>query len=128
MVANDHREAVQKFLSSDWLGRLLALEELQPPMINALAYQLNGLADPGPVRERINAQVRQCLDSKDPVVLANALHLLAGVDGYSTFFVVPDTAQQVRKLLDHPLSAGRGPGAPRHQSRGSEVGRDDGIL
>ena len=102
MIANDHRDDVREFLTSDWLGRILALDDLQPPMINALAYQLNGLADPGPVRERINAQVRQCLDSKDSIVLANALHLLAGVEGYSTLFVVPDTAAQVRKLLDHP--------------------------
>lgn len=72
MVANDHREDVRKFLSSDWLGRLLALEEMKPAMINALAYQLNGLANPGPVRQRINAQVRECLDSENPIVLANA--------------------------------------------------------
>lgn len=102
LVANDHRDDVQKLLASDWLERLLALDGLKPPMINALAYQLNGLANPGPLRQRINAQVRQCLDSENPVVLANALHMLAGVDGYSTLFIVPDTAQPVRKLLDHP--------------------------
>lgn len=101
MVANDHREDVQKFLQSDWLVRFLALGDLKPPMINALAYALSGLANPGPLRERINAQLRECLDSQDPILLANALHLLAGVEGYSTRFDVPDVAEKVRKLLDH---------------------------
>ncbi len=104
LVANDHREDVQKFLQSDWLVRLLALDDLNPPMINALAYVFSGLADPGPLRERVNAQLRECLDSKDPIVLANTLHVLAGVEGFSTVFVVPDVAEKVRKLLDHPAA------------------------
>ena len=102
MVANDHRQDVQKFLTSDWLGRFLALDDVKPAEINVLACHLNSLADPGPLRERINAQVRECLDSKDPVVLANALLLLVGQEQYTTVFTVPDVAEKVRKLLDHP--------------------------
>jgi carboxyl-terminal processing protease len=101
MVANDSREDVQKFLCSNWLIKFLALDDLNPPTISALTYLLDGLANPGPLRERINAQLRESLGSKDPIVLANALHVLAGVEGNSTRLAVPGVAEKVRKLVDH---------------------------
>ena len=102
MVANDHREDVQKFLCSDWLGRLLALDGLKPSMINALAT--NSMAWPIRGRSAIGSTPRSAGASTrgTPLCWPTALHLLAGVEGYSTLFLVPDTAQQVRKLLDHP--------------------------
>jgi C-terminal processing protease CtpA/Prc len=100
LVANDRRDDVQSFLRGDWLHQLLALDDLQPNVINLVAYYLNGLADPGPLRDRINAQVRECLDAENPKLVSNTLHLLAGVEGYSTVFDVPDVAGHVRQLLD----------------------------
>ncbi len=102
MVLNDHRPEVEEFLKSDWLSRLLAQPTLN---INTLAYRLNGLANPGPLRDRINAQVRASLDSDDPTVVTNALHMLAGVEGFSTVFTVPDVGDRVRELLDSPVAA-----------------------
>ena len=96
-------------------------------MINALAYVLSGLADPGPLRKQIDAQLRECLDSKDPIVLANALHVLAGVEGFSTVFTVPDVAEQVPKLLDHPAPQVAAQ-ARADEPRRSEVGGDRGLL
>lgn len=99
MVANDQRKEVQAFLGTDWLGPVLGQGDVN---INIIAYQLNGLANPGPLRDKINAQVRACLEDENTVVKANALHLLAGVKGFSTVFTVPDVKAKVTQLVDHP--------------------------
>jgi hypothetical protein len=98
MVANDHRKQVQDFLGTDWLGPVLGQGDVN---INIIAYQLNGLANPGPLRDKINAQVMACLDDENTVVAANALHLLAGVKGFSTIFTVPGAKAKVTQLVDH---------------------------
>ena len=97
MVANDHRPEVQEFLKGDFLVRLMAHPSVN---INSVAYNLNLLANPGPLRKEINAKVRACLESANPTVVANALHLLAGVKGYSTIFTVPGVEEKVRALVD----------------------------
>ncbi len=99
MVFNDHRPEVQTLLTSDWLSRLLACRQVN---LNTIAYTLNGLADPGPIRASVNAQVCRCLDADDPVVSRNALHMLAGVEGYSTVLSVPEATERVRELLGSP--------------------------
>jgi len=95
MVFNDHLARVQQFLCGDWLSSLFAHRDIN---INDIGYFLNGLANPGPVRKQIDAQVRNCLDSGNPVVAANALNLIAGVEGFSTRFVVPDVENKVTGL------------------------------
>ena len=95
MVLNDNLPGVQKFLSRNWLSSMFAHREIN---INDIGYFLNGLANPGPLRKQIGAQVRNCLDSDNPVVVANALNLIAGVKGYSTRFVVPDVEDKVEVL------------------------------
>ncbi|NQT14208.1 MAG: hypothetical protein HQ582_15745, partial [Planctomycetes bacterium] len=102
MVANDHRPRVQEFLQGDFLARLLAHPSVN---VNSVAYSVNLLADPGPLREGINARVRTCLESANPTVVANALHLLAGKEGYSTLFTVPGVEPKVRRLVDSPVAA-----------------------
>jgi len=100
MVANDNYFEVQEFLRSDWLIKLFSHQSID---INIVTYFLNGLADPGLLRSRINAQIRSMLDSENATIVANTLHLLAGVEGYSTVFTVPDVDDKVRKLLESPL-------------------------
>jgi len=97
MVANDNAYEVQKFLFSDWLHTLLCHRNID---INIIAYYLNGLANPGLLRDDINSQVHTCLNSKDNIVIANTLNLLAGVEGYSTVFTVPDVEGKIVGLLD----------------------------
>jgi beta-lactamase regulating signal transducer with metallopeptidase domain len=101
MVFNDHLAQVQKFLSGDWLSSLFAHRGIN---INDIGYFLNGLANPGPLRYQIDAHVRNCLDSDNPVVVANALNLIAGVEGYSTRFVVPDVEDKVKVLTSSSVS------------------------
>jgi beta-lactamase regulating signal transducer with metallopeptidase domain/nitrous oxidase accessory protein NosD len=95
MVFNDNLARVQEFLAGDWLSRLFAHQKIN---INDVGYFLNGLANPRPLRKQIDSQVRSCLDSDNPVVVANALNLIAGVKGFSTRFVVPDVEDKVIKL------------------------------
>jgi len=102
MVANDNCLEVQEFLRGDWLSKLFSHQSID---INIVAYFLNGLVDPGLLRSRINAQIRSMLDSENATIVANTLHLLAGVEGYSTVFTVPDVDDKVRKLLESPLEA-----------------------
>jgi hypothetical protein len=101
MVYNDHLPQVQRFLQSDWLKSLLS-QKLQGSQINLVAYRLNGLADPGTLRERINEQVLSRLDSGNPIVLENALHLLAGVEGFTTDFKVPGAEEKIERLVENP--------------------------
>ena len=96
MVFNDHLPDVQKFLVGDWLHKLFSRQNIN---INDIGYFLNGLANPGPLRKQIDTQVRNCHDSDNPIVVANALNLIAGVEGYSTRFLVPDVEGKVEKLL-----------------------------
>ncbi|MBN2314524.1 MAG: right-handed parallel beta-helix repeat-containing protein, partial [Sedimentisphaerales bacterium] len=96
MVFNDHLPQVQTFLSGDWLSRLFAHQGIN---INDVGYVLNGLANPGPLRGHIDTQVRDCLDSDNPIVVANALNLIAGVEGFSTRFVVPGVEDKVTELM-----------------------------
>lgn len=102
MVANDHLPVVQAFLGGPWLELFLSVSNLPGAVINSLAYQLNGLANPGPARDPVNARIRRCLDSTNSTVVANALRMLAGVEGFSTRFLVPGAADKVRSLLDYP--------------------------
>jgi beta-lactamase regulating signal transducer with metallopeptidase domain len=95
MVFNDHLPHVQKFLCGDWLSMLFTHRKIN---INDIGYFLNGLANPGPVRIRINTHVRDCLNSENPTVVTNALNLIAGVEGYSTQFVVPYVEDKVKEL------------------------------
>jgi beta-lactamase regulating signal transducer with metallopeptidase domain len=95
MVFNDHLAQVQGFLSGNWLVGLFAHRGIN---INDIGYFLNGLANPGPLRKQIDAHVRNCFDSDNPVVVANALNLIAGVEGYSTRFIVPDVEDKVKAL------------------------------
>jgi len=97
MVANDHLPKVRAFLTGDWLAQTLGRKELN---INTLAYHLNGLAQPGPLRDKINAIVIVCLQSDDATAVANSLHMIAGVDGFTTVFRVLDAEPHVRKLLE----------------------------
>lgn len=97
MIANDHLPEVREFLSGDWFEKLLAQENLN---INLLAYYLNGLADPAPLRDKINENVIACLQSDDVTTVANALNLIAGVEGFSTAFRVPGVEPHVRKHLE----------------------------
>ncbi len=98
MVANDHLPEVRQFLSGDWLAQTLGRKDVE---INSLAYQLNGLAEPGPLREKINASLVACLQSDDSTTVANALQMIAGVEGFSTAFQVPGAEPHVRKLLEN---------------------------
>lgn len=98
MVANDHLPEVRQFLSGDWLAQTLGRKDVE---INSLAYQLNGLAEPGPLREKINASLIACLQSDDTTTVANALQMIAGVQGFSTVFRVPRAEPHVRKLLEN---------------------------
>ncbi|HUT91959.1 MAG TPA: S41 family peptidase [Thermoguttaceae bacterium] len=102
LAANDHLPRVQEFLKSDWVIRLMAHPSVN---VNSVAYHVNLLANPGPLRDRINARVRACLDADNPTVVANALHLLAGKEGYSTVFTVPGVEARARELADSPLEA-----------------------
>lgn len=102
MVFNDHRPQVQQFLSSDWLTILLGNPSVK---INPLACGLISLANTGPLRAQINAQVLACLHSDDPTTVANALHLLAGDEGFTTTFVVPGAEERVRELAESPVKA-----------------------
>ena len=95
MVFNDNLAQVQEFLVGDWLARLFAHQKIN---INDVGYFLNGLANPGPLRKQINTHVRNCLDSENPTVVANALNLIAGVEGYSTRFVIPGVDDKVMEL------------------------------
>jgi hypothetical protein len=95
IVFNDHLPTVQKFLSGNWLGSLFAHQKIN---INDVGYFLNGLANPGPLRKQIDTHVRNCLDSENPTVVANALNLIAGVEGYSTRFIVPGVEDRVAEL------------------------------
>jgi len=95
MVFNDYLPDVQKFLSGDWLSSLFAHREIN---INDIGYFLNGLANPGLLRKQVDIQARNCLDSENPAVVANALNLIAGVEGFSTRFIVPDVEDKVREL------------------------------
>jgi beta-lactamase regulating signal transducer with metallopeptidase domain len=95
MVFNDRLAQVQKFLSGDWLSSLFAHREIN---INDIGYFLNGLANPGPLRKQIDTHVRNCLNSDNPVVVANALNLIAGVEVFSTRFIVPDAEDKVTEL------------------------------
>jgi parallel beta-helix repeat protein len=92
MVFNDNLAQVQEFLAGNWMARLFAHQQIN---INDVGYFLNGLANPGPLRKEIDAHVRDCLDSENPTVVANALNLIAGVEGYSTRFVVPGVEDKV---------------------------------
>ena len=96
MVFNDHLPEVQKFLSGNWLHRLFSHKNIN---INDIGYFLNGLANPGHLREQINNQVSNSLDSDNPIVVANALNLIAGVKGFSTRFTVPEVESKVEALL-----------------------------
>lgn len=96
MVFNDHLARVREFLAGDWLDRLFAHQKIN---INDVGYFLNGLANPGPLRKQINTHVRDCLDSENPTVVANALNLIAGVKGFSTRFTVPGVESKVEALL-----------------------------
>ena len=96
MVFNDNLPDVQKFLSGDWLSSLFAHRKIN---INDIGYFLNGLANPGPLRKQIDTHVRNCLDSDNPIVVANALNLIAGVKGFSTRFLVPDVEGKIEELL-----------------------------
>ena len=102
MVANDHLPQVQEFLRSDWLAGLFARPSVS---INTVGYEVNALANPSPLRDRINARVRECLDSDNPTVVANALHLLAGKEGFLAVFAVPNVESKVRELVDNPVAA-----------------------
>jgi len=82
---------------SDWLGKLLSHPNVN---INNIAYYLNGLAQPGKLRDAIDNQVRNCLNDENPVVVTNALNLLAGVEGFSTRFTVPNVKDKVTELLN----------------------------
>jgi carboxyl-terminal processing protease len=97
LVANDHLPEIQKFLAGDWLTQTLGRKDVN---INTVAYHLNGLADPGPLRDKINASVIACLQSDDVTTVAKALNLIAGVDGFSTVFRVPNAEPHVRKHLE----------------------------
>lgn len=99
IVANDNSSKVQQFLTGNWLIELLEQRNID---INTIAYFLNGLANPGPLRHAIDTQVRTCLESENPVVVANTLHLLAGVEGFSTVFTISGVEEKVKKLLDSP--------------------------
>jgi C-terminal processing protease CtpA/Prc len=79
-----------------------ATTETNLPPLALLFHPLNGLANPGPLRGRVNAQLAACLDSTNPVVVHNALWMLAGVEGYTTRFIVPGLTNQVRQLMDGP--------------------------
>lgn len=97
MVANDHLPNVREFLAGDWFAKTLARENIN---INSLAYILNGLAEPGPLRDKINASAIACLQSNDVITVANALNLIAGVEGFSTVFRVPGAEPHVRIHLE----------------------------
>ena len=97
IVANDNSSKVQQFLTGNWFVELLEQRNID---INTIAYFLNGLANPGPLRHAIDTQVRTCLESENPVVLTNTLHLLAGVEGFSTVFTISGVEEKVKKLLD----------------------------
>ena len=105
MICNDHRPEVREFLAGDWLTILLGRRILDGAHINHFAYQLGGLADPGPLRERINAQIRAALDSENPILVANALHILAGAEGYPARFSVPGVADRVHELVESPVAS-----------------------
>lgn len=96
MVANDHLPEVRQFLTGQWLAQMLGSKNVN---INSLAYVLNGLAEPGPLRDEINRAVIACLESGDATTVANTLHMIAGVEGFSTVFRVPDAEPHVRKHL-----------------------------
>lgn len=96
MVANDHLPQVREFLAGDWLEKLLARDDVN---INLVAYYVNGLAEPGSLRDVINKTVLNCLESDDTKTVANALHLIAGVEGFTTVFQVPGAEPYVRKHL-----------------------------
>jgi len=102
MIVNDHRDDAQKFLGSDWLGRVLAFGDLAPQAIALLEYYFAALADPGPIRQQLRAQVAACLDSQDSTVLVNTLRLLAGATPNCLGFPVPDVGAKVRKLVESP--------------------------
>jgi beta-lactamase regulating signal transducer with metallopeptidase domain len=95
MVFNDNLAQVQEFLAGDWLTRLFANQKIN---INDVGYFVNGLANPGPLRKQIDTHVQDCLDSENPIVVANALNLIAGVEGYATRFVVPGVEDKVVEL------------------------------
>ena len=97
MVANDHLPEVQTFLAGDWFVQTLGKKDID---INLLAYILNGLAEPGPLRNKINGMVISCLQDDDSTAKANALNLIAGVEGFSTVFRVPGCEPHVRALLE----------------------------
>lgn len=101
MVYNDHLPEVKRFLKSDWMKELFS-RKLQDYEINNIAYYLNGLSDTGDLRKRINEQILSCLDSNNPTILENALHLLAGVEGYSTDFKVPDAGEKIAEFVENP--------------------------
>jgi C-terminal processing protease CtpA/Prc len=99
MVANDNMSEVKAFFNGNWLSEHFKRRNID---INIVIYYLNGLADPGPLRDAINTQVRTCLESEHPVVLANVLHLLAGKEGASRGLAVAGVEEKVKKLLDSP--------------------------
>jgi len=96
MVFDDNLSEVQKFLVGDWLHELFSHQNIN---INDIGYFLNGLANPGHLRGQINNQISNCLDSDNPIVVANALNLIAGVKGFSTRFTVPGVEKKVETLL-----------------------------
>lgn len=99
LVANDHRIEITQFLSGDWLDTLFTKHDI---FFNSLAHCLNGLANPGPLRDAVENHIRVALRSENPVVVANALHLLAGEEAYSTVFTIPDVAEKVKELCGSP--------------------------
>ncbi len=97
MVANDHLPQVQHFLAGDWLVETLGRKDVN---INLLAYCLNGLAEPGPLRDKINTRVIACLQSGQDATVTAALQMIAGVEGFTTVFRVPGAEPYVRGLLE----------------------------
>jgi C-terminal processing protease CtpA/Prc len=99
-IANDHLDPVREFLGGEFLHQCLARREVD---LIPVAQFLGCVADPSPLRERINEQVRRCLASDDPTLVANTLRLLAGVEGARAgAFKVPGIADRIRPLLGSP--------------------------
>ncbi len=128
MVANDHRDDVQKFLKSDWLVKFLAQDDLSAPMINDLAYVLSGLANPGPLRERINAQLRECLGLQGPNRTGQRPPRAGRRRRVFNLVRRARRGRQGAPACRSPRPARLGPGAPSDEPGRSRLGRQPGLL
>lgn len=101
MIANDNLPEVREFFKSNWLQNPLAHRKIN---INIIVCFLNSLANPGEIRDAINSQIRCCLQMENPIIVENALQILAVKEDYTTVFTVPNVKKLVENHISNPVT------------------------